>query len=550
MSIARPGAVLPLKVVTLYGGRGVLGTAADRSNRTHVREELQRVIASGDFDASRRSREFLRFIVDETLAGRGARLTQAAIASRVFGRREDFDPLVDPIVRIQAGRLRRSLERYYLLGGVGDTLRIELPRGTYVPLFRPLRESEPATAARAEETAASTARFGEWPAVAVGPFEPAAAGPEPQESAVRLMESLILELGRYPDVQAFLQSEMERHEPARRQGVRFSVGGRLRKEDGGLRVTARLVDHATGAQVWGEEYHTGARPDRWSGPLDDIGRAIAARVAAEDGVIVQRLARESSKRMLAPITPYRAILHSYDFFLARDRSRFSSALQALRQVVDEQPECGLAWSRLARLSLANHAFEVTPLSTPVDQAITYAQHGVRVDPSSRPAHIVLAAALLVKGELTAARHELEEALRLGSDSLVSLDAIGDLLTLVGDSERGPALVRTARERNPHCLPHASFGLWFDHLQRGELEAAQEEALGYRDTSFFWRAVMRASCLAPLGRRTDAESEVAEILRAKPDFATRGRVLIAHFIKRPDVMSRIVDGLATAGLRLA
>ena len=111
-----------------------------------VRRQVERILASGDFDASPRSRDLLRFVVEEALAGRGEEITQSSIATRVFRRREDFDPTVDPIVRIQAGRLRRSLERYYLLSGKDDTLRIELPRGTYVPTFGVLEKAEAETA--------------------------------------------------------------------------------------------------------------------------------------------------------------------------------------------------------------------------------------------------------------------------------------------------------------------------------------------------------------------------------------------------------------------
>src|SRR4030042_7024078 len=70
---------------------------------------LERILANGDFDASPRSRAFIRFIVEETLAGRQEGLTQDAIATQAFHRREDFDPTVDPIVRLQAGRVRRAL---------------------------------------------------------------------------------------------------------------------------------------------------------------------------------------------------------------------------------------------------------------------------------------------------------------------------------------------------------------------------------------------------------------------------------------------------------
>ena len=71
-----------------------------------------------------------------------------------------------------------------------------------------------------------------------------------------------------------------------------------------MRVTTRLVDHATGEQVWGDEYHTARRPGRWSGPLDDIGRVIAARVGADEGILVQLLAAERRKRRPVSVTPY------------------------------------------------------------------------------------------------------------------------------------------------------------------------------------------------------------------------------------------------------
>src|SRR5512139_369123 len=115
---------------TVSGPDSAVPEAAD------VLAGIERILSNGDFDGSPRSRAFLRFVVEETLAGRQDGLTQDAIATRVFHRREDFDPTVDPIVRIQAGRLRRSLERYYLMAGAGDPLRIELPRGTYVPTLR------------------------------------------------------------------------------------------------------------------------------------------------------------------------------------------------------------------------------------------------------------------------------------------------------------------------------------------------------------------------------------------------------------------------------
>jgi hypothetical protein len=158
---------------------------------------------------------------------------------------------------------------------------------------------------------------------------------------------------------------------------------------------------------------------------------------------------------------------------------------------------------------------------------------------------VLASALLVKGELAAARDELEQA-SPESRLLIYLEIIGFLLTLLGDWERSSALSRSARERNPHCLPQVLMGLWADHLRRGEMEAAYRAALDYRDPTFFWRPMMRASCLGHLGRASEASVEVAELLRRKPDFAHRGHVLLGRWIKFPEV-TPVVEGLEKAGL---
>ena len=100
-----------------------------------VRLELQKMLASKDFDSSSRNRRFLTFVVEETLASRDDRIKAYNVALAVFDRSSDFDPLTDPIVRIEASRLRRSIEHYYLTGGRADRVRIAMPKGSYVATF-------------------------------------------------------------------------------------------------------------------------------------------------------------------------------------------------------------------------------------------------------------------------------------------------------------------------------------------------------------------------------------------------------------------------------
>ena len=100
-----------------------------------VRSELQRILASAEFDASERNRRFLEFMVEETLAGRQHRLNPHTIAAEVFHRHGHFDPDDDPIVQLESGRLRRAISGFYQRDPATPPVRITLSKGSYVPAF-------------------------------------------------------------------------------------------------------------------------------------------------------------------------------------------------------------------------------------------------------------------------------------------------------------------------------------------------------------------------------------------------------------------------------
>jgi adenylate cyclase len=123
-----------------------------------IRDAMDRILACDDFARTTRLKELLRFIVDEEQAGRGGRLKAFVIAQQVFGRDETFDAQNDTIVRVEMGRLRRRLEHYYLTAGADDPLRVEIPRGSYAPVYTvatsTLTESGETTVASATEPTA------------------------------------------------------------------------------------------------------------------------------------------------------------------------------------------------------------------------------------------------------------------------------------------------------------------------------------------------------------------------------------------------------------
>src|SRR5690349_5574872 len=102
-----------------------------------VSAQLERILASPGFAGADRASRFLRFVVERTIAGEGDQLKEYVIGRAVFDRGDDYDPRIDSIVRVEAGRLRSKVEEYYTGPGRGDSVLIQLRKGSYAPAFEP-----------------------------------------------------------------------------------------------------------------------------------------------------------------------------------------------------------------------------------------------------------------------------------------------------------------------------------------------------------------------------------------------------------------------------
>src|SRR5580765_1605904 len=107
-----------------------------------IRQELDRLLASPGFVRNARMSQFLRFLVERHLEGKDDELKESVIGIEVFGRRPDYDPKQNSIVRTEAARLRSRLVEYYSSEGRSNPLMIDVPKGGYIPFFRPRERFE------------------------------------------------------------------------------------------------------------------------------------------------------------------------------------------------------------------------------------------------------------------------------------------------------------------------------------------------------------------------------------------------------------------------
>jgi hypothetical protein len=181
-------------------------TVAQEPDAQTVREELEKILASPAFVRNERLGRFLRFIVEHSLQG-GPQIKESTVGVEVFGRKADYDPKIDSVVRTEAARLRNRLADYYRAHEGFDTLVIEVPKGGYTPVFR-LRTAPPvrkATPSKRFAIAVAVAvllpvfwllftRENSAPSIAVIPIQNLSAEPENEFFADGLTDEIIRNL--------------------------------------------------------------------------------------------------------------------------------------------------------------------------------------------------------------------------------------------------------------------------------------------------------------------------------------------------------------------
>jgi tetratricopeptide (TPR) repeat protein len=144
-----------------------------------IRAQLERILTSSQLEASPSLCRLLRFVVEETLCGRGGSLKEYSLGTQVFDRGEAFDPRMDPIVRVQARNLRARLAQYYTGPGVSDPILIDLPKRTYVPVFQARTAEAPAVETAEEPAEGAPLEPTAVPALVTEPIAPVASHSAP-----------------------------------------------------------------------------------------------------------------------------------------------------------------------------------------------------------------------------------------------------------------------------------------------------------------------------------------------------------------------------------
>jgi TolB-like protein/tetratricopeptide (TPR) repeat protein len=310
-------------------------------NEEAVRAQLGRILASPQFEHSERLSRFLRLVVES--AQKGDALKEYRIGVEVFDRGRDFDPRTDPIVRVQAAKLRSKLLEYYSSGGASDPLVISVPKGAYAADIRTAAGSKPAAPVAPGPPAAGDARS----RVAVLPFMSMSSDTADEHFSDGLTEELINRLAQVPTLQVVARTSAfrfkNRAEDVREVGAALNVGavveGSVRRAAEQVRVTAQLIDVATGYHLFSRTYQR-EFSDLFA-LQDELAQAVANEITGGNAS-TPRVRKTKAPDLAAYVVYQRGMLALRHAF-----GGFGPAEQLFREALALDSTYAAAWGGLA-----------------------------------------------------------------------------------------------------------------------------------------------------------------------------------------------------------
>lgn len=560
-----------------------------------MRAQLARILGSAEFAVPERLRSFLRYIVEQTVDGYADQLKGYSIATAVFQRGEGFDPQADPIVRIEAARLRRALERYYLVAGHGDPVLIEVPKGGYVPVFTSRTESLPPTGAAAvpeeaaeasrEEIVVTPARRWRLPALVMAglaallcllylrsasdalqtaeaalpgsptllvlPVASLGDGDEARLYAAGLSEELLAKLSRFKEVAVLgRKGDAEPAATTQASSPRYVLAVSLRADGPELRVASRLEDSRTGVALWARTYEADLRTGDLFKAQEDIALQLAAAVAQPYGVVFRSDLVRTAGQPPGSLEPYACTLRFYVYKADPTRDSHARIRDCLERTVERFPNNATALAMLSLLALDEDRFAFNPRSdmgAPVERALQAAQRAVDLDPDNARALQALMMALFFRGEVEEATSVGKRAMAANPNDSELLSEFGLRIALAGEWQQGRELVEQALARDAaySSYYHAALAL-IAYLQR-DYDRAESEIRQANLTSFSIYHVVAAMIYAERGLTAEAEHEAALFMKLHPKFMSNLDTEMRKRNLRPDDRAHMVEGLVKAGL---
>ena len=416
-----------------------------------IRAQLERLTGSAVLLQSPRKQRLLRHIVDATLSGAADRLKGYTLGVEVFDRGAGFDPNIDPIVRVEMGRLRSKLIEFYSDQGATDRVLIELPKGDYAARI----------GFRVHDAVSGTERkprnedrdLAERPSLAVIPFANMSADPEQEYFADGITEDLITDPSKLAGLSVISRHSSFVYKKANKRieeigvelGVRYILEGSVRRGGETMRITAQLVDARSGEHVWAQRFDRPVQ-DAFCVQDDVTQKIVAALAVSLTPLEAARIGHEGT----ASLEAHDSLLRGLQRFWIYSEAANREAQALFERALEHDGDYAAAHAWLARSLLFDYAMSWADSTVEtLELARRHAQTAVELDGLLPFAHAIRCWAELWARNGSAALEAGRRAIALDPNNTDARLFQSLSLSARGQGEDGLRQIETGMALNPH-----------------------------------------------------------------------------------------------------
>ncbi len=401
------------------------------------------------------------------------------------------------------------------------------------------RASGPRRTARA--SAVTPADEGFW--IGVRPFKYSGSIDDVKALAEGLSEEIVAGLSKFSYLRVMARAAAA---GSREPTARYLIEGSIRQSGSTLRVSAQLVDSATGAHLWAETYNRPFQPEAIFDVQDDLVPRIVSTVADDFGVLPRAMGDALRGRDSSDLTPYEAVLLGKSFYGRISADDHAGVRGILERAVEQAKDHGDAWALLSALYLDEYRNGFNPRPNALDRALAAAHRAVELAPSTNFVHQALASVLYFRRDLQAFRPAAERAIALNGMDGAAIAYLGALIAFAGDWPRGCELVERAIRLNPHHPGWYWLPLAYNAYRHHDYAAALDAAVKVNMPHYFWWFVALAAVHGQLGDWKAAQEAVQHLLQVKPDIARTIREELSKWFVDRELVELLLDGLRKGG----
>jgi TolB-like protein/Tfp pilus assembly protein PilF len=532
-------AVFPL--IAEYGGR-VINTAGDSVlaefasvvGAVRCAEATQRLVAARNADTPAARRLEFRIGVNQ--------------GEIVVDRDEVYGDGINVAARLQAlaepGGIAISGRVHEDVAGKLDIAWLDAGEQQLKNIARPVRVWRWSDAQAAEPPSLP---LPDKPSIAVLPFDNMSGQAEDTVFSDGITEDIITGLARFRSLFvvarnssfSFRGKAVSVAEIGRQLGVSYLLEGSVRRAGERIRITAQLIEAASGAHLWADRY------DRSLTDIFEVQDEVTTTIVSTlIGRIEDAKLRQSLRKPTVSLAAYDFFLRGAVHFRGYAEGDNRQACAFFEKAIANDPNYALAHSYLALARIALHGYGAAPLEVR-EASSAMARRGVDLDPQEGSCHRLLGQVLMYARELDVAEHHKRRAVELNPNDADGAISMGELLVTRGHAAEGLDWIEKAMRLNPFHPP------WYHSLHARALyslrrfsEAAQ--AIKRMPSEGRWSSRL-AACYGQLGREQEAKAEVAAILRAKPDYSISEFMEKIVLLELPKDRELLREGLVKAGL---